>query len=64
MVPNHKLATDRGNVVNVVPAAEMARWTKATAEVDDQWIKDVSAKGANGAALLEDARALIKQYDR
>ena len=43
---------------------ELARWTKATAEVDDQWVKEVSAKGANGRALLEDARALIRQYDR
>ena len=32
--------------------------------IDDLWIKEVSAKGANGAALLEDARALIRQYDR
>ena len=59
-----KLATDRGNQVNVLSAAETARWTKATADIDDQWIKEVSAKGANGAALLEDARALIRQYDK
>ncbi len=43
---------------------EMARWTKATAEIDNLWIKEASAKGANGAALLEDARALIREYDR
>ena len=50
--------------MNVVPAAELPRWVKATASIDDLWIKDASAKGANGAALLEDARALIRQYDR
>jgi TRAP-type C4-dicarboxylate transport system substrate-binding protein len=60
----HKLATDRGNQVLVLAPSEMARWTKATAEIDDQWIKEVSAKGANGAALLEDARGLSRQYDR
>lgn len=60
----HKLATDRGNPVNVLSAAELARWTQATAEVDDQWLKEVSAKGANGAALLQDARSLSRQYDR
>jgi hypothetical protein len=32
--------------------------------VDDQWLKEVGAKGANGQALLEEARALIRQYDR
>jgi TRAP-type C4-dicarboxylate transport system substrate-binding protein len=61
---NHKLATERGNVVIVLDAAELARWQKATAEVDDQWVKEVSDKGANGAALLGDARALIQQFDR
>jgi TRAP-type C4-dicarboxylate transport system substrate-binding protein len=60
----HKLATDRGNVVNVLSPAEMARWTKATAAIDDQWVKEVSAKGANGAALLEQARAFSRQYDK
>jgi TRAP-type transport system periplasmic protein len=44
--------------------AELARWTKATADIDDQWVKEVSAKGGNGAALLEDARGLIRQYDK
>jgi TRAP-type C4-dicarboxylate transport system substrate-binding protein len=64
VVPYHKLATDRGNQVSVLSSAELARWTKATAEIDDLWVKEVSAKGANGAALLEQARALIKQYDQ
>jgi TRAP-type C4-dicarboxylate transport system substrate-binding protein len=64
VVPYHKLATDRGNQVNVLSAAEMARWTKATAAIDDQWVKEVSAKGANGAALLEQARAFSRQYDK
>jgi TRAP-type C4-dicarboxylate transport system substrate-binding protein len=61
--PNHKLATDRGNQVFALSAAEMQRWEKATADINDTWVKEVSAKGANGAALLEDARALSRQYD-
>ena len=64
VVANHKLATDRGNQVAVLPAAELARWTKATADIDDQWVKEVGAKGGNGAVLLENARALIRQYDK
>ena len=64
VVPFHKLATDRGNQVFVLSPQELARWTKATGEIDELWVKEVSAKGANGAALLEDARALIRQYDR
>jgi hypothetical protein len=50
--------------VFVLSQSEMERWTKATAGVDDEWVKEVSAKGANGAALLEQARALSRQYDK
>ena len=42
--------------------AEYDRWVKATEGVDKEWITEVSAKGANGEALLNDARALIKKY--
>jgi len=61
---NHKLASDRGNLLLTLSDAEYQRWNKASADVDEQWVKEVSAKGANGKALLEEARALIRQYDR
>jgi TRAP-type C4-dicarboxylate transport system substrate-binding protein len=61
---NHKLARDRGNALGTLTEAEYARWVKASEDVDDQWVKEVGAKGANGKALLEEARALIKQHDR
>ena len=61
---NHKMSGDRGNALLKLDAAEYQRWVKASENVDDEWIKDVSAKGANGKALLDDARALINQYDR
>ncbi len=64
VVANHKLASDRGNTLLTLDAAEYQRWIKAASDVDDQWVKEVSAKGANGPALLEQARALILQYDR
>jgi hypothetical protein len=37
---------------------------KASENVDDDWVKEVSAKGADGKKLIEDARALIKQYEK
>ena len=61
---NHKLAGDRGNLLLTLSDAEYQRWIKASSEVDDQWVKEVGAKGANGQALLDEARALIQQYDR
>lgn len=61
---NQKMATDRGNAMTALPDSELAKWIKASDEVDDQWVKEVSAKGVDGKALLQDARALIQQYDK
>lgn len=60
--PARKIATDRHNTFNVLSDAEYKRWVKATENVDDDWIKEVNAKGGNGKALLNDAKALLKKY--
>lgn len=57
-----KAARERGANYHVLSAAEYQRWVKATESVHEQWIKEAGAKGADGAALLKDARALIQQY--
>ncbi len=61
--PARKLAEARGNTFYTVPAAELASWEKAAQPVYDEWIRDVGAKGLNGAALLKNAKDLILQYD-
>ncbi|MCM2358229.1 MAG: TRAP transporter substrate-binding protein [Geobacteraceae bacterium] len=60
--PARKIAVDRHNTFNVLTDAEYKRWVKACENVDDDWIKEVDAKGANGRALLNDAKALLKKY--
>jgi TRAP-type transport system periplasmic protein len=60
--PAQKIAKDRHNTFNVLTEAEYQRWVKATQSVDDEWIKEVGAKGGNGKALLKDAKALLKKY--
>jgi TRAP-type C4-dicarboxylate transport system substrate-binding protein len=62
--PFRKLAKDRGNTIAFMSDAELQRWVKASDSVDDDWVKEVSAKGADGKKLIEEARALIKQYDK
>jgi TRAP-type C4-dicarboxylate transport system substrate-binding protein len=59
--PAKKLAAAAGGVFDTLSAAEYARWQKTTEGVEKEWIKDVGAKGGNGSALLEDAKALIKK---
>ena len=58
-----KIAQDRNNTLNVLTDAEYKRWVKATESVDDGWIKEIEAKGGNGAALLQDAKAFLKKYN-
>ncbi len=60
--PAKKLAAAQNGVFDTLSPAEYERWRKATEVVDKEWIGDVAAKGGNGQALLDDARALIKKY--
>ena len=60
--PARKLALDRGNVIYTIPASELAHWEKAAAPLTTDWVEDMNKRGANGKALLDDARALIEKY--
>ncbi len=57
-----KLAREANGVFDTLSPAEYDRWRKAAEVVDKEWVGEVGAKGANGQALLDDARALIKKY--
>jgi TRAP-type C4-dicarboxylate transport system substrate-binding protein len=61
--PARKLAVDRGNTFYTIPASELANWQKATAQLEDEWVKEVTAKGNDGKAMLEEAKSLIKKYE-
>ena len=61
-VASRKIAQDRHNTFITISADEYKRWQKATENVDDDWIKEANGRGANGKALLDDARALLKKY--
>ena len=57
-----KLAREANGVFDTLSPAEYDRWVKATDPVAKEWVGEVSAKGANGQALLDDAKALLKKY--
>lgn len=57
-------AKDSGGIFYNQPDAEYQRWVKATDQVDDDWIKEANAKGADGRKLLDEARALVVQYNK
>jgi TRAP-type C4-dicarboxylate transport system substrate-binding protein len=56
-------AADRGDTIDTLPAAELAKWrAPAQALVEDR-IKDLDGRGLQGSALLESARASLAEYD-
>lgn len=60
--PGRKAAQDRGNTLHTIPAAELDQWIKATAPLYDEWAADMDKRGANGKALIAEARALLEKY--
>ena len=64
VAPHQKIARDAGEKIHCLPEAEYHRWGKAAEQIDDDWAETATAKGANGKQLLEEARALVKQYSK
>jgi TRAP-type C4-dicarboxylate transport system substrate-binding protein len=62
--PARKVAADRGNTFYVIPGSELENWQKATANLPDDWVKDVAAKGQDGRMLLQSAKDLIRKYEK
>ncbi|WP_397473906.1 TRAP transporter substrate-binding protein [Pusillimonas sp.] len=57
-----ELARANGNEVYAISADETQAWVKATEPVTDEWTREISAKGKDGAALVNEARELVRQY--
>lgn len=62
-VAARKTAEARGNQFYLIPASELKNWEQAARPLYDEWVKEVSAKGYDGEALLKSARQLIDRYD-
>ncbi|HEY9548850.1 MAG TPA: TRAP transporter substrate-binding protein [Kiloniellaceae bacterium] len=55
-------AEQAGNTLITLDPAETARWQEAARQTTENWIAEMSAKGIDGAALVEDARRRIEKY--
>ena len=60
-VPGKEQVVGSGVAVHVIPKAELENWKKATNQVDDDWVKHMTATGFDGKALLKGAQDLIKK---
>lgn len=60
--PGRAIAVELGNEITTLTPEQVEEWRTAAAPTIDAWIDDVSAEGIDGAALIEEARALIAEY--
>ncbi|MEM9343825.1 MAG: TRAP transporter substrate-binding protein [Pseudomonadota bacterium] len=61
--PARELAEDNGNNIVTVSGDDLAAWQEAVAPIYESWIADMESKGIDGQALIDQARALIDEYD-
>jgi TRAP-type C4-dicarboxylate transport system substrate-binding protein len=57
-----KIAQGLNNNIITLDEAETKRWKDAAAPLVDGWIAEMSGKGLDGKALVEEARALIAKH--
>lgn len=60
--PARQIAVDAGNQITTLDQAEVERWKAASEPVVERWIADMANKGIDGAALIEEAKALIAKH--
>jgi TRAP-type C4-dicarboxylate transport system substrate-binding protein len=60
--PGIEAAIAEGNAVHRIEGADAELWREAARPVIDRWIADMDARGLDGRALLEEARALVDRY--
>ncbi len=60
VVPGRKAAEVRKNTFYTLTDAELRRWQTATSRIEEEWVKDMVAKGFDGKRLLAEAKAACK----
>lgn len=63
-VAGRKAATDRGNTVFTVSAAEAQEFRRKSRALEAEWVEDMNKKGFDGKKLLDTARNLIEKHTK
>ncbi|WIY26936.1 TRAP transporter substrate-binding protein [Parasedimentitalea psychrophila] len=62
--PSREMALDMGNNVITLDAEQTAVWRARSQPIYDNWLADMSEKGIDGQALLDEATMLIEKYSK
>ncbi|SEP82467.1 TRAP transporter substrate-binding protein [Thalassovita taeanensis] len=57
--PAMQIAVDRGNNIIELTPEQVAEWKAAAEPIAGEWVEEMNAKGFDGQALLDQAKALI-----
>ncbi len=60
--PSREKAVANGNNIITLDDAQVGEWKAAAASQETDWVKEMSDKGFDGQALLDQAKALIAKY--
>jgi TRAP-type C4-dicarboxylate transport system substrate-binding protein len=60
--PAREMAVEAGNTIVQLDEAEVARWKARAQPVIERWVADMEEKGIDGAALIDEAKALIEKH--
>lgn len=60
--PARAAAAARGNNIVTLNAEETAEWKAVAQPIYDEWVAEMSEKGIDGQALIDEARMLIDKY--
>jgi TRAP-type transport system periplasmic protein len=63
-VPGRKTASDRGNTIYTISAAEAQEFRRKSRTVEVEWVEDMNKKGFDGKKLLDTARGLIEKHTK
>ena len=62
--PGREMAEKRGNTIIELSPQQVEAWKSAAQPVIDNWVAEMTAKGIDGQALLDEARMLIDKYSK
>jgi TRAP-type transport system periplasmic protein len=63
-VAGRKTASDRGNTIYTLSAAEAQEFRRKSRTVEVEWVEDMNKKGFEGKKMLDTARSLIEKHTK
>ncbi len=61
--PARQIAVDRGNNIITIAEGDTAEWQALVQPIYDSWIADMDSRGLDGQGLIDEAKALMGEYE-